>query len=123
MISDEAVEAAANAISECAGMRFDGFWSRVEDLEAEDRDYALMEARAALEAAARTAEPPIVRHVDLTTGETDELDEVVARNAYVHLEAMADNHWWLLVTAGGKSVHVNFYTKRAKISGHAEIEP
>lgn len=51
MISDEAVEAAANAISECAGMRFDGFWSRVEDLEPEDREYALTEARAALEAA------------------------------------------------------------------------
>lgn len=52
-INDEAVEAAANAISECSGMRFDGFWSRVEDLEPEDREYALMEARAALEAAAR----------------------------------------------------------------------
>ncbi len=51
-ISDGAVEAAANAISEASGMRFDGFWSRVEDLEPEDREYALMEARAALEAAA-----------------------------------------------------------------------
>jgi hypothetical protein len=50
-ITDEAVKAAANAISECSGMRFDGFWSRVEDLEPEDREYALMEARAALEAA------------------------------------------------------------------------
>ena len=55
-ISNEAVEAAANAISECSGMRFDGFWSRVEDLEPEDREYALTEARAALEAAA-----PIIR--------------------------------------------------------------
>ena len=68
------------------------------------------------------SEPPTVRHVDLITGETGVLDEVIARNADVHLEAMADNHWWLLVTAGGKSVHVNFGTKRAKISGHAEIE-
>lgn len=33
-------------------MRFDGFWSRVDDLEPEDREFALMEARAALEAAA-----------------------------------------------------------------------
>ena len=47
-----AIEAVANAISECSGMRFDGFWSRIEDLEPEDRDYALMEARAAIEAAA-----------------------------------------------------------------------
>lgn len=51
-IPDEAIEAAANAISECSGMRFDGFWSRIEDLEPEDREYALTEARAAIEAAA-----------------------------------------------------------------------
>ena len=52
VIPAEAIEAAANAISESSGMRFDGFWSRVEDLEPEDREYALREARAALEAAA-----------------------------------------------------------------------
>lgn len=51
-IPNDAVAEAANAISECSGMRFDGFWSRIEDLESEDREYALMEARAALEAAA-----------------------------------------------------------------------
>jgi len=45
------VEAAANVISESSGMRFDGFWSRVEDLESEDREYALKEASAALDAA------------------------------------------------------------------------
>ena len=45
------VVAAANAISEYAGMRFDGFWSRVEDLEPEDREHALAEAGAALAAA------------------------------------------------------------------------
>lgn len=69
----------------------------------------------------KAAEAPEVRYVDTTT-EKGVLDEVVARDAYVHLEAMADNHWWLLVISGGKSVHVNFYTKRAKISGHAECE-
>lgn len=58
-IPDEAVEAAANAISECSGMRFDGFWSRVDELEPEDREYALREARAALGAAA----PHMVIHV------------------------------------------------------------
>lgn len=52
MISDEAVEAAANAISQSSGLRFDGFWTRVKDLEPEDREYALAEARAALTAAA-----------------------------------------------------------------------
>ena len=67
------------------------------------------------------AAAPEVRHVTLENGDA-ELDEVVARNATVHLEAMADNHWWLLVESGGQSVHVNFYTKRAKIRGHAEPE-
>jgi len=52
VIPEAAVEAAANAISRCSGMRFDGFWSRIEDLEPEDREYALAEARAALEAVA-----------------------------------------------------------------------
>ena len=51
IITHEAVEAAANAISEASGMRFDGFWMRMDELEPEDRDYALAEARAALEAA------------------------------------------------------------------------
>lgn len=50
-MSTERVIAAANAISESSGMRFDGFWSRVEDLEPEDREYALAEATAAVAAA------------------------------------------------------------------------
>ena len=50
MITDRGT-AAANAISEYNGMRFDGFWSRVEDLEPEDRDHALAEATAVLAAA------------------------------------------------------------------------
>lgn len=48
----------------------------------------------------KEAAPPEVRYVD-TISEKNVLDEVVARDAYVHLEAMDDNHWWLLVTAGG----------------------
>ena len=67
------------------------------------------------------AKAPEIRYATLTNGET-ELDEVVATNAYVHLEAMDTNHWWLLVESGGQSVHVNFYTKRAKITGHAETD-
>jgi hypothetical protein len=65
---------------------------------------------------------PEVRYVDLTTGEKNVLDEVVAQNASVHLEAMDDNHWWLGITAGGSTVRVNLYTKRAKIIAHAEVE-
>lgn len=65
---------------------------------------------------------PEVRYATLTSGEV-ELDEVVARNASVHLECMADNHWWMAITSGGKTVHVNLGTKRAKISATAEEEP
>ncbi len=65
---------------------------------------------------------PEVRCVDLATGEKV-LDEVVASNAMVHLEVMDDNHWWMAITAAGKRVDVNLYTKRAKITAVAEVEP
>ena len=63
--------------------------------------------------------PPEVRHAILENGET-EFDELVAFDAMVHLECMDDNHWWLAVTSGGKTVHVNLSTKRAKI--HTTVE-
>jgi hypothetical protein len=53
---------------------------------------------------AKEATAPEVRYVDLTSGE-NVLDEVVAFNA-----------------SGGQSVHVNLHTKRAKITGRAEVE-
>lgn len=65
------------------------------------------------------AKGPEVRYATLTNGET-ELDEIVARNAYVHLEAMDSNHWWLAIESGGTRYAVNLYTKRAKIIAHAE---
>jgi hypothetical protein len=64
--------------------------------------------------------PPIIREVTMIGKDEPELDEVIAQNASVHLEAMADNHWWMLIQAGGKDVHVNLSTKRAKISAFAE---
>ena len=65
-------------------------------------------------------ETPEIRYATLNDG-TVELDEVVARNANVHLEVMADNAWWLSIESGGQVVHVNFGTKRAKITGFAEV--
>lgn len=67
------------------------------------------------------SEAPEIRYAELVDG-TTELDEVVARNAYVHLEAMSDNAWWLGIEAGGQMVHVNLWTKRAKITGRAEVD-
>lgn len=50
-ITPAAVDAAANSISQSNGMRFDGFWTRLDDLEPEDRAHARQEALDALEAA------------------------------------------------------------------------
>jgi len=36
------------------------------------------------------------------------LDEIVARGAFVHLEQMAHDHWWLGLEAGGRHFHLNF---------------
>jgi hypothetical protein len=66
-------------------------------------------------------EPPEIRHVTLDNGETV-LDEVMACNASVHLEAMADNAWWLGIESGGQLVHVNLTTRRAKINGTVEVD-
>ena len=92
------------------------------DAEAEHASHAAAAVLAHLTAegwAQGEAAPPEIRYTTLTDGKT-ELDEVVARNASVHLEAMADNAWWLSVESGGQMVHVNFGTKRAKITGTAE---
>ena len=36
------------------------------------------------------------------------LDEIVAHSAFVHLEQMAHDHWWMGLEAGGKRFHLNF---------------
>ena len=36
------------------------------------------------------------------------LDEIVASCAFVHLEQMAHDHWWMGLEAGGKYFHLNF---------------
>ena len=36
------------------------------------------------------------------------LDEVVARDAVVHLEQIAHDYWWMGLDAGGKYFHLNF---------------
>ena len=48
-MTQERIEAAANALSEINGMRFDGFWSRLDEMEPEDKEHAIAEARFALE--------------------------------------------------------------------------
>jgi hypothetical protein len=47
------------------------------------------------------------------------LDEVVCSQAFVHLEQMSDNHWWMVVERDGKQVTVNF-SSRSKITARVE---
>lgn len=36
------------------------------------------------------------------------LDEIVARGAFVHLEQMSHDQWWMSIRAGGKDCHLWF---------------
>jgi hypothetical protein len=36
------------------------------------------------------------------------LDEIVASGAFVHLEQMSHDHWWMGLEAGGQLFHLNF---------------
>lgn len=49
------------------------------------------------------------------------LDEIVATGASVHLEQMRANQWFLIVTAGGKSMRVWLSSSRP-IKANCEVE-
>jgi hypothetical protein len=36
------------------------------------------------------------------------LDEIVAKGAFIHLEQMSHDSWWMVIEAGGKYFHLNF---------------
>jgi hypothetical protein len=46
------------------------------------------------------------------------LDEIVAHGAFVHLEQMSHDHWWIGIEAGGKYFHVNFNVTDGRLSVH-----
>ncbi|MBT2594748.1 hypothetical protein [Arthrobacter sp. ISL-72] len=125
MFTEAAVERAAKSL--CAAEFPDVSPSYAWNVQFEDgQNHYRQMARAVIDAlregtGVTSAEPPEVRYVDTDT-EKEVLDEVVARNASVHLEAMDDNHWWMSITSGGEMIHVNLYTKRAKITAHAEVQ-
>lgn len=58
--------------------------------------------------------------IEVRRNEDGALDEIVATGATVHLEQMADTNWWMSIKAGGREVHVNFWTPRAVIRGRCE---
>lgn len=46
--------------------------------------------------------------IDRITNDDDgRIDEVVARNAYVHLERLDKNLWMLIITCGKQYIHLN----------------
>lgn len=59
---------------------------------------------------------------ELTIRESDgALDEIVGTGPF-HLEQMDDNHWWMLLEAGTKRVHVHLQA-RGRIRATFEEEP
>lgn len=63
-----------------------------------------------------------VRYATLDNG-AEVLDEVVAKAASVHLEAMSESCWLLILEwADGTRLDVTLHTKRAHIHGRAELD-
>lgn len=102
-MSTERVIAAANAISESSGMRFDGFWSRVEDLEPEDREYAIAEATAALAAA------------DAVLLSEDELERAAKALCAAEFPEVSPTYAWNVQFEDGQ----NHYRQMARVVIHA----
>lgn len=64
--------------------------------------------------------PEIIARPDETVkhapGQLEPLDEVVARNANVHIERLSDGHVWASIAVGDKTIRLGFWTKgRAKL--------
>jgi hypothetical protein len=65
-----------------------------------------------------------VNRPTIRTNDDGTLDEIVAGNAHVHLEQMADGHWWLLIRCGGQDMHVDLCAEgRISASYFQEMPP
>lgn len=58
---------------------------------------------------------PLVRF----TRHNGDFDEVVADGAAIHIERMNDGHIWMVISSGGKTLTLNFYTSR--LSKHIAV--
>ena len=53
---------------------------------------------------------------------TEELDEVIAERAHVHLERMGDAQWWLGITIGKRTHHINIGAINPRAKGYGWVE-
>ena len=66
------------------------------------------------------SENPIIRYAEMPDG--PEFDEFIAHDARVHFEVMGDAQFWLMVTVGERSWHINCGAKSARAKGYASCE-
>lgn len=78
-----------------------------------------LEAAAEIERL-RAAQPNDATRTEFNRDGT--LNEIVAFGAFVHLEQMDSNQYWLMITAG-ETDHVIWLTARGKITASYEPEP
>ena len=91
-----------------AELRQHAEWARAESRQSQTELFD--RAADALE-----GKPPEIRRNDNGT-----LDEIVAKNATIHLEQMHADQWWIGITSGGKTVNV--WLRRAKRLVVADVE-
>lgn len=80
--------------------------------------------RQAIEERGKPAPGPDEPSIEMRYNEDDTLDEVVARGAFVHLEQLDDNCWWLNVRLpDGREAMLTLYSKRGKVRANVTEEP
>lgn len=58
--------------------------------------------------------------IEVRRNDDGTLDEVVATGCDFHLEQMDQGHWWMVISKGGRVVHINLATARgAEIKAQA----
>ena len=51
------------------------------------------------------------RNGEVRLNDDGTIDEIVLKNAHVHLEQMSNGHWWMGLTVNGIVMHVQIFNK------------
>ena len=106
----------ANIIREVAEIEQDPLPGQPDD----EMRVTTNELHAILEAALGERAMPDAQTLEIRRNDDGTLDEIVATGASVHLEQMGGNHWWMLIEAGSRCVHVNITTAKATIRAECD---